>query len=312
MRVASGALHTLSAIKDLDARARAVGERRARLGDEAFVDGLVKVAFRAAHGVGADREAMLGCALWLTSPAGVLARPSLLAAAQHARQELGVTMFDVEATAAHKSMSRHGRLLDTGGPLKIVRGALLYEPPESREPVTAAELHSLFEGLEPDFAESWARIVNLNRSRLAPLPEGEEEKGTIRRVHLPTEAIMRQLEGLARRPTPEAVRALLRERPTTEGLFAQRRLVMRIAARRPTTSAIVAELLASTRWIARGDVQTAIVENPFTPLHVSLALAPLSKLRAILARRSDVHPQLHELAAMLLRDRSTPTTSLSR
>jgi hypothetical protein len=76
------------------------------------------------------------------------------------------------------------------------------------------------------------------------------------------------LERLLQHPDSIVARHLLAARSLklTEALA--------IASRRPTKPAIVAEVLSSPRWVARVEVRTALVFNPFVEPGISLKLLP--------------------------------------
>lgn len=278
-------LRSLGVVVDLSSRVHAVGERVERLGPAGFVAALNVLARDAARGTTvADGSAMLACALWLSSAAGrnhVDALRAAAAAAEHGTHAVASAMLDDEA--AHKQLSRHGRLPDSGGPNRVERYRKHWAPTESAvwayldeqllrshpadEPYVPADLRLVAN--ESDQAREWVHV---------PLRRHE---------------IAMQIDRLGRRPDRAVLRVLLCDRSVRD------RDVVNIAARRPTTAPIVAELLAHLGWMARLSVRIALVENPFTPTRIALLLLPTCSSRLRSLAKANVHPRLRELAVLL-------------
>ena len=93
-----------------------------------------------------------------------------------------------------------------------------------------------------------------------------------------------------RDPHPAVMKILLNNPRLTEND------VLRLCARRPVASDVLREVFRSARWIVRYPIKLALVLNPYTPLDISLQLAPLmheqDKRRVIEA--ADLAPELHE------------------
>jgi hypothetical protein len=71
-----------------------------------------------------------------------------------------------------------------------------------------------------------------------------------------------------RDPHPDVIRILLGNPALTEAD------IVRLCARRPVSTEVLREVFKSPRWIVRYPVKVAMVLNPYTPLDVSLQLAP--------------------------------------
>jgi hypothetical protein len=71
-----------------------------------------------------------------------------------------------------------------------------------------------------------------------------------------------------RDPHPDVIRILLGNPALTEAD------IVRMCARRPVSTEVLREVFKSARWIVRYPVKVAMVLNPYTPLDVSLQLAP--------------------------------------
>jgi hypothetical protein len=72
-----------------------------------------------------------------------------------------------------------------------------------------------------------------------------------------------------RDPHPAVMRILLLNPRLTE------LDVLRLCARRPVASDVLREVFQSPRWIVRYPIKVALTLNPYTPLDISLQLAPL-------------------------------------
>lgn len=289
-------LRTLAAIVGAPgARARAVADRLDRLGTEGFVVALDELARDAALGTtSADTDAMLACALWLLSEAAGrdAIDDELLPAARSAKLEVATALLDDGNEPAHKALARKGRLADHGGPNRIIRHGICWNP-------TAREVASSLESFKTTATEPWM-IEAFERLQAQILNNASyPDAGYWSKVPLPREHIERQIEHLARRPDRDSIAIILGDRLTP------RKHVVRIAARRPTTAAIVDEILSHPRWMSHLEVRNAIIENPFTPLRVALLLLPTCRARldAIAKTRADVHPKMIAAARLLSRRR---------
>ena len=79
--------------------------------------------------------------------------------------------------------------------------------------------------------------------------------------------------------------------------------VVRIAAARPGRTEVLRTIVAAPRWIARSQVRSAVIQNPYTPVRTAIALSPLmtaTDLRT-LGRESSVHPAVRAAAWTLVR-----------
>jgi hypothetical protein len=105
-----------------------------------------------------------------------------------------------------------------------------------------------------------------------------------------------------RDPHPHVLRILLSNPLVTETD------VVRLCARRPVASEVLREVFLSARWIVHYPIKVALALNPYTPLDVSLLLAPLLRgqdLKRIL-KAADLPAELHEAC----RRRTVPPDTL--
>lgn len=298
-------LRRLAGVLELPARVQAVPLARERLGDDAFVEALDALARDAARGASpADDDAILACSLWLAN-VGRSRVGRLLEAARRGRHRVAIAMLDDEP--AHKQLSRRGRLPDPSGPGRVLRHARVWSPPESRLRPYLDELVRLVHPWDDaDYVSErqvlwgeatlpeWPLDYDSSDALGVPAERDEAEgRGTWERMPLPALHVARQVKQLVMHPEPSVIRALLRDRSV--GM----KDVVRIAARRPTTPAIVDELLAHVGWMARPQVRTALVENPFTPTRTALLLLPTVRARLRSVATAGVHPRLHALAKLL-------------
>ncbi|MBS2018668.1 MAG: hypothetical protein JST00_37725 [Deltaproteobacteria bacterium] len=278
-------LRKLAAIVGLPPRVQAVGDRIRRLGDEGFVAALSELARDAARGARvADADAMLACALFFLRGEPDRLAP-LVAAARRTGDGVALAMLD--DAPAHKALSYRGRLRDQGAPRKVVREAWVSTtsaPEEESDPWDDAPWNDEPSRDPPPFG-----VLAFEDGMPGPTPEREL-------VRLPPANVAMQARQLTSHNAPGVIRSLLLENVT--GL----REVVRIASRRPTMPSIVAEIVAHDRWIARMEVRTALVQNPFTPTRTALLLLPTCHARCELSDGA-VHPRLRELSALLV-----PTT----
>jgi hypothetical protein len=128
------------------------------------------------------------------------------------------------------------------------------------------------------------RIPDFGRGR--PLALGE-------RKSLARHRDRQLLARVLRDPHPDVIRVLLGNPALTQDD------VVRLVARRPIPAAVLREVAASIRWIARGDVRSAFLKNPYAPLELALPLLPLatSTELAELARSPELALTLRSLAA---------------
>jgi hypothetical protein len=312
-------LRSLAGVVDLASRIHAVGDRVGRLGPEGFVGALDVLARNAARGATvADGSAMLACALWLSGVAGRVHIDALnavavaVAAASSGAGERGehaVAIAMLDDGPAHKQLSRHGRLPDSGGPNRVERYRKHWAPSDSEAWGYLHELTLRSHPADEQYLPAERRLFRVpsvlpawgpdyDSAEALGLPESRNEtEGPGEWVHVPLRRheIAKQIDRLGRRPDRAVLRVLLRDRSVRE------RDVVNIAARRPTTPAIVAELLAHLGWMARPSIRIALVENPFTPTRIALLLLPTcsSRLRAL--ANANVHPRVRALAALLSR-----------
>lgn len=277
-------LRRLAAIFGLPPRVQAVGDRIRRLGDDAFVAAMSELARDAARGATvADVDAMLACALFF-----LRGDPDRLAPLVIAARKVGdpVALAMLEDAPAHKALSHRGRLRDQGPPRKVVREVWVSttSAPEESPPWDDAPWHD-----EPSRDPAPFGVLALEDGLPGPTPGREL-------MRLPPAHVAMQARQLASHNAPRVIRTLLLENVT--GL----REVVRIASRRPSMPSLVAELVAHDGWIARVEVRTALVQNPFTPTRTALFLLPTCHARCELSDGA-VHPRLRELGALLV-----PTT----
>jgi hypothetical protein len=311
-------LRSLAAVVDLASRVHAVGDRVGRLGPEGFVAALDVLARDAARGTTvADCGAMLACALWLASAAG-RDHIDALSAAVGAVAKGGeggeggvhpVASAMLDDGPAHKRLSRHGRLADTGGPNRVERYRKHWAPSESAAWGYLHELTLRSHPADEHYLPAERRLFHVpsvlpawgpdyDGAEALGLPESRNQtEGPGEWVHVPLRRheIAQQVDRLGRRPDPAVLRVLLRDRSVRE------RDVVSIAARRPSTPAIVAELLAHLGWMARPSVRIALLENPFTPTRIALLLLPTCSSRLRSLANANVHPRVRTLAALLSR-----------
>lgn len=265
-------LRRLSAIVGCAPRVQAVGERIERLGDDGFVAALDELARDAAMGASpADVEAMLACALFFLRGREDRIAP-LLDAARRTEKSVAVALF--EEASPHKALSHRGRLRDRGGPRRVIREATIRHP-------SADEVRAVFDDAPwLDGYPSW-------------LPEAGAYEASKERIRLPPAHVAMQVRQLATRNDSGVIRNLLFDRAMSA------REVVKIAARRPTSADLVDEIVAHDGWIARPDVRTALVENPFTPTRTVLLLLPTCRASFRALAKADVHPRVCELVAKL-------------
>ncbi|MEE2785715.1 MAG: hypothetical protein VX589_00135 [Myxococcota bacterium] len=83
--------------------------------------------------------------------------------------------------------------------------------------------------------------------------------------------------------------------------------VLNIASRRPVGQAVLLEVFRQDRWIASPRVREALVQNPYCPVPIALALITVLDepgLRQVIAARA-VHPLVRSSARALLRRRKS-------
>ena len=278
-------LRRLGAITELPLRVQAVRDRLEQLGPDGFAASLDGLARDAARGlIEADANAMLACALWLTNDG----RPqigALLDAAQGGDHLVATAML--EDGPAHKQMSRHGRLPNSGGSSWVVREAHVWHQPEW---VLRPHLDALLELVYGDAAHVPAAYRAHEPRGATALPG---DVGEWKWAPFSARQIADQVSYLALRPEPTVLRTLLR------GRSVRAPDVVKIASRRPTTAAIVDELVSHPRWMARPDVRNALVKNPFTPTRTALLFLPTCRDRLPTVAKANVHPRLQALARML-------------
>lgn len=92
-----------------------------------------------------------------------------------------------------------------------------------------------------------------------------------------------------RDPHPDVMRILLMNPKLTETD------VVRLCARRPVAAEVLREVFQCSRWIVRYPVKVAIALNPYTPLDMSLQIAPLlrDQDRKRILDAVDLPPELH-------------------
>lgn len=115
------------------------------------------------------------------------------------------------------------------------------------------------------------------------------------------------IDRLLRDPHPAVIRNLLDNRRLTEDD------VVRLAARRPNYAEVVTEIARHPDWSARVRVRLAMVQNPYTPKHISvlwMRLLTRPELRQVIAA-TDV-PQVVRAAAVELLERRPPVPESSR
>lgn len=150
-------------------------------------------------------------------------------------------------------------------------------------------------GLKPLF---WSAAKAHRTAREHELPRDDhldsltlgERKALARRPDV------RMLERLLLDQSADVIEILLRNPKTTEPL------VVRLAARRPVRREALEAVAKSSRWLSRYEVQRALVSNPYTPVRVASALAPLMKLPDLreLRRDGNLDPTLRDFARHLL------------
>ena len=98
-----------------------------------------------------------------------------------------------------------------------------------------------------------------------------------------------------RDPHPHVMRILLANPVLTESD------VMRLCARRPVSTEVLREAFRSARWIVRYPIKVALALNPYTPLDISLQLAPHLQARDLkrLLAAEDLHEELREACRRL-------------
>jgi hypothetical protein len=104
------------------------------------------------------------------------------------------------------------------------------------------------------------------------------------------------MERLAVDGEPSVIAVMLANPRLTEAL------VVRMVARRPCRGEVLAVVARASRWLVRAEVQRALTLNPYTPMRVAFALAPLLVPGELKALGSDgnVHPGLRRFAEDLL------------
>lgn len=132
--------------------------------------------------------------------------------------------------------------------------------------------------------EELERIPDFGRGR--PLALGERKSLARRRDRQLIARVIRD-------PHPDVIRVLLGNPALTQDD------VVRLVARRPVAGQVLREVAASVRWIARSDVRSALLKNPYAPLEVVLPLVPLatSSELAELASSPELAVSLRSIAA---------------
>jgi len=104
------------------------------------------------------------------------------------------------------------------------------------------------------------------------------------------------LERLLADPDPRVVREVLRNPRLREWE------VVAIASRRPCPAAVFELLVASETWVLRPAVRRAIVQNPYAPPQLAIALAVLLSAPELaeVCERERLHPALRDGAGQLL------------
>jgi hypothetical protein len=106
-----------------------------------------------------------------------------------------------------------------------------------------------------------------------------------------------------RDPHPAVIRILLGNPIVTESD------VVRLCARRPVSTEVLREVFRSPRWMVRYPVKVALALNPYTPLDLSLQLAPHLQMQDLrrLVSAEDLSADLRE-ACRRLTGRTESTT----
>ena len=96
---------------------------------------------------------------------------------------------------------------------------------------------------------------------------------------------------IIRDPEPVVVRILLGNPGLTEDD------VVRLCARRPISGEVLREVFRATKWILRPRVRLTLVKNPYSPLDLALAIAPLLPIHEAreVARSPELDLVLREL-----------------
>jgi hypothetical protein len=128
------------------------------------------------------------------------------------------------------------------------------------------------------------RVPDFGRGR--PLALGERKSLARRRDR-------QLLARIIRDPHPDVIRVLLLNPALTQDD------VVRLVARRPIAADVLREVASSVRWIARSDVRSALLKNPYAPLDLVLPLVPLatSTELAELASSPELSLPLRSMAA---------------
>ena len=128
------------------------------------------------------------------------------------------------------------------------------------------------------------RIPDFGRGR--PLALGERKSLARRRDR-------QLLARVIRDPHPDVIRVLLGNPALTQDD------VVRLVARRPIVADVLREVAACVRWIARHDVRSALLKNPYAPLDITLPLVPLATQSELaeLADSPELASPLRSLAA---------------
>jgi hypothetical protein len=155
---------------------------------------------------------------------------------------------------------------------------------------------SLARALQRDAVEEEAetqRIPDFGKGRSVTLGE---RKSLARRSD--RELIARVL----RDPHPAVIRILLGNPLLTEPD------IVRLCSRRPASTEVLREVFRCARWIVRYPVKVTLSLNPYTPLDVTLQLAPhlqAPDLRRVVSAE-DLHDTLREACRLMLGRTSAP------
>lgn len=79
--------------------------------------------------------------------------------------------------------------------------------------------------------------------------------------------------------------------------------VISMIVRRPTLPEALIEVGLSTRWLVQYEVRRALILNPFAPAGIGMKLLPMLQHHDLLdvAKSSELHPELHASARLLVR-----------
>lgn len=261
-----GALARLGRVTELVPRVHAVRARIERLSAEETVDALEALLGSRRTGPGLS----LACGLALLDQDVAPLRRS-------AEGRAPLTSLFLADAPPHRALARGGRLPDIGmleeRPCMVPRFLTDFEPIYEKA----------YEGEAFPYRNWFWKVVGhevrVTRTRSMPRYYAQRRRELFSRA--------------VRHPSATFLGRLLRSPDIVPSD------ALAIAVRRPLTDAVVRTLVEHVPTVARPEVRTALVLNPFTPTRIALRLLPSCAESRRTIARANVHPLVRALAAQL-------------